>query len=66
MDEHKDKIRGVLKGRLPADKDLKQEIAKVQRLGLKIFILTLFQYSTFWTVLPSLWILLKILTYQRR
>ncbi|XP_027116885.1 DNA repair protein RAD50 isoform X1 [Coffea arabica] len=31
MDEHKDKIRGVLKGRLPADKDLKQEIAKVQR-----------------------------------
>ena len=65
MDEHKDKIRGVLKGRVPADKDLKQEIAKVQRLGLKIFILTLFQYSTFWTVLPSLWILVKILTYQR-
>ncbi|KNA17185.1 hypothetical protein SOVF_082430 [Spinacia oleracea] len=28
MDEHKDKIRGVLKGRLPPEKDLKSEIVK--------------------------------------
>ncbi|KAJ1696950.1 hypothetical protein LUZ63_005462 [Rhynchospora breviuscula] len=28
VDEHKDKIRGVLKGRLPSDKDLKKEISQ--------------------------------------
>ncbi|KAF3323696.1 DNA repair protein RAD50 isoform X1 [Carex littledalei] len=28
VDEHKDKIRGVLKGRLPSEKDLKREISQ--------------------------------------
>lgn len=32
MDEYKDKIRGVLKGRLPPDKDLRKEISKAQSL----------------------------------
>ncbi|GMH20274.1 hypothetical protein Nepgr_022115 [Nepenthes gracilis] len=31
MDEYKDKIRGILKGRLPLDKDLKREIAQALR-----------------------------------
>ncbi|KAL8136932.1 hypothetical protein V2J09_002933 [Rumex salicifolius] len=31
IDEHKDKIRGVFKGRLPVDKDLKEEIGKALR-----------------------------------
>lgn len=31
MDENKDKIRGVLKGRLPQDKDLKKEITQALR-----------------------------------
>ncbi|KAI3899423.1 hypothetical protein MKW92_038333 [Papaver armeniacum] len=29
IDEHKEKIRGMLKGRLPSDKDLKKEISQV-------------------------------------
>jgi hypothetical protein len=32
IDECKDKIRGVLKGRLPPDKDLKKEITQTLRL----------------------------------
>ncbi|KAL2530181.1 DNA repair protein RAD50 [Forsythia ovata] len=32
MDEYKDKVRGVLKGRLPPDKDLRKEITKAQSL----------------------------------
>ncbi|XAR48806.1 hypothetical protein NMG60_11031756 [Bertholletia excelsa] len=36
MDEYKDRIRGVLKGRLPSEKDLKKEIAQVLRaLGME-------------------------------
>lgn len=31
MDDNKDKIKGVLKGRLPSDKDLKNEITQAQR-----------------------------------
>lgn len=31
VDEHKDKIRAVLKGRFPLDKDLKKEITQAQR-----------------------------------
>lgn len=31
IDEHKNKIRGVLKGRLPLDKDLKKEVTQAQR-----------------------------------
>ncbi|KAG9136172.1 hypothetical protein Leryth_003783 [Lithospermum erythrorhizon] len=31
VDDNNDKIRGVLKGRLPSDKDLKKEITRVQR-----------------------------------
>lgn len=37
MDEHKDKIRGVLKGRLPLDKDLKKEITQAQRASQREF-----------------------------
>jgi len=32
VDENKDKIKGILKGRLPADKDLKKEITQALRL----------------------------------
>lgn len=32
MDDCKDRIRGVLKGRLPPDKDLKKEITQALRL----------------------------------
>ncbi|XP_059632125.1 DNA repair protein RAD50 [Cornus florida] len=36
MDEYKDRIRGVLKGRLPPDKDLKKEITQALRpLGME-------------------------------
>lgn len=36
MDEYKDRIRGVLKGRLPPDKDLKKEITQALRaLGIE-------------------------------
>ncbi|GAB2295676.1 DNA repair protein rad50 [Dionaea muscipula] len=31
MDDHKEKIRGILKGRLPSDKDLKKEITQALR-----------------------------------
>lgn len=31
MDDNKDKIKGVLKGRLPSDKDLKNELTQAQR-----------------------------------
>lgn len=31
MDDNKDKVKGVLKGRLPSDKDLKKEITQAQR-----------------------------------
>ncbi|XP_059318334.1 DNA repair protein RAD50 isoform X1 [Lycium ferocissimum] len=31
MDDNKDKIKGVLKGRLPSDKDLKKEVTQAQR-----------------------------------
>lgn len=38
IDEYKDKIRGVLKGRLPPDKDLKKEITQALRwLWLLLF-----------------------------
>ncbi|XP_021888958.1 DNA repair protein RAD50 isoform X2 [Carica papaya] len=37
IDEYKDRIRGVLKGRLPSDKDLKKEIAQVLRTLEKEF-----------------------------
>ncbi|CAI9117568.1 OLC1v1018973C1 [Oldenlandia corymbosa var. corymbosa] len=32
INDYKDKIRGILKGRLPSDKDLKKEVSKVQRV----------------------------------
>lgn len=32
IDEHKNKIRGVLKGRLPLDKDLKKEVTQARRV----------------------------------
>ncbi|KAI5654013.1 hypothetical protein M9H77_31200 [Catharanthus roseus] len=37
VDEHKDKIRAVLKGRFPLDKDLKKEITQAQRASQKEF-----------------------------
>lgn len=37
MDECNDKIRGVLKGRLPSDKDLKKEIINAFGYVLDIF-----------------------------
>lgn len=33
IDDQKDKIRRVLKGRVPPDKDMKKEITKALRLG---------------------------------
>lgn len=38
VDECKERIRGVLKGRIPPDKDLKNEIIQVQRLLLLSFL----------------------------
>lgn len=32
MDEIRDRVKGVLKGRLPPDKDLKNEIGRALRL----------------------------------
>lgn len=45
MDENKDKIRGVLKGRLPSEKDLKKEIANTFGLVLKTLSFLLFGFT---------------------